>query len=146
MTEGGLGPRFCLRPGYLDAIPKIVIEVAARETAHGTEVEFKLPWVNFPNFKPRLNEVIALDAELCYSDGGLRIYRTFTYGNPLGVSQPAALGKVQLVNRLEPSPGHWKADARGSALDAENQGPRLQADRHAGQSRRPGGTSGLPHS
>jgi hypothetical protein len=23
---------------------------------------------NFPNFKARLNEVIALDAELCYSD------------------------------------------------------------------------------
>ena len=108
LTDSDLGPRFCLRPGFLDAIPKIGIEVATRRTAHGTEVEFKLPWANFPNFKPRLNEVIALDAELCYSDGGPRIFRTFTYGNPLGVSQPAALGKVQLVNRLEPSPSHWK--------------------------------------
>ena len=99
--------RFCLRPGYLNAIPKIGVEVGARRTQHGMEVEFKLPWANFPNFKPRLNEVIALDAELCYSDGGPRVFRTFAYGSPLSVQQPASLGKIQLVEKLEPA--FWRA-------------------------------------
>jgi len=99
--------RFCLRPGFLQAIPKIGVEVAARRTKVGMEVEFKLPWVNFPNFKPKLNEVIALDAELCYSDGGPRVFRSFVYGSPLSVQQPASLGKVQLVERLEPA--YWAA-------------------------------------
>lgn len=99
-------PRFCLRPGYLDAIEKIGVEVAARKTSTGAEVEFKLPWVNFPNFKPALGEVIAVDAELCYSDGGPRVYRSFVYGSPLSVQQPASQARVQLVGRLEPA--HWK--------------------------------------
>ena len=98
--------RFCLRPGYLNAIPKIGVEVAARRTADGLEVEFKLPWANFPNFKPQPNAVIALDAELCYSDGGPRVYRAFAYGSPLSVQQPASLGKIQLVDKLEPP--FWK--------------------------------------
>jgi len=50
--------------------------------------------------------VIALDAELCYSDGGGRVYRTFAYGSPLSVQQPASQAKVQLVEKLEPA--HWK--------------------------------------
>ena len=62
--------RFCLRPGYLDAIPRKGVEVASRRTAVGMEVEFKLPWVNFPDFRPRKDEVIAVDAELCYSGSG----------------------------------------------------------------------------
>lgn len=99
-------PRFCLRPGYLDAIAKIGVDVGARKTDAGAEVEFKLPWANFPNFKPALGEVIAVDAELCYSDGGPRVYRSFVYGSPLSVQQPASQAKVQLVNKLEPS--HWK--------------------------------------
>jgi hypothetical protein len=102
-----LSPRFCLRPGYLDAIPKIGVEVAARKTAKGAEVEFKLPWANFSEFKPREGEVIALDAELCYSDGERRVYRSFVFGSPLSVSQPASLAQVQLVDKLET--GHWKA-------------------------------------
>jgi hypothetical protein len=101
-----LSPRFCLRPGYLDAIPKTGVEVGARRTEHGAEVEFKLPWVNFPEFKAALGEVIALDAELCYSDGGPRVDRIFAYGSPLCVQQPAAQGMVQLVDKIEP--GHWK--------------------------------------
>ena len=101
-----LKPRFCLRPGYLDAIPKIGIEVGARRTKSGAEVEFKLPWANFPGFKAEKGVVIALDAELCYSDGGPRVYRTFAFGSPLSVQEPANLGKVQLVERLEPA--HWK--------------------------------------
>lgn len=99
-------PRWCLRPGYLDAIAGEGVEVGARQTAYGAEVEFKLPWRNFPNFKPAQNEVIALDAELCYSDGGQRIDRIFTYGSPLCVQQPAAQGVIQLVEKLAPE--HWR--------------------------------------
>ena len=101
-----LAPRFCLRPGYLNQIPKVGIEVGARKTEFGAEVEFKLPWVNFPNFKPARGEIIAIDAELCYSDGGPRVDRSFVYGSPLSVQQPASLGKVQLVDALEAQ--HWK--------------------------------------
>src|SRR5439155_26532962 len=99
-------PRWCLRPGYLDAIPGKGIEVGARKTPYGAEVEFKLPWENFPDFKPAPNEVIALNAELCYSDGGPRVDRMFAYGSPLCVQQPAAQGMIQLVEKLEPA--HWK--------------------------------------
>jgi hypothetical protein len=102
-----LYPRWCLRPGYLDAIAGTGVEVGARRTSAGAEVEFKLPWANFPDFKPKAGEVIAVDAELCYSDGERRTYRTFAYGSPLSVQQPASLGKVQLVDRIEDS--HWKA-------------------------------------
>ncbi len=101
-----LQPRFCLRPGYLDAIPKVGVEVGARRTKHGLEVEFKLPWKNLPNFTPKVFEVIGIDAELCYSDGGPRVDRYFAYGSPLSVQQPASLAKVELVERLER--GHWK--------------------------------------
>ncbi len=107
LTNTEVKPRFCLRPGYLDAIPKIGIEVGARNTSHGMEVEFKLPWKNFPQFSPREGEVIAVDAEICYSDGGPRVDRFFAYGSPLSVQQPASLAKVQLVDKLERE--HWKA-------------------------------------
>jgi hypothetical protein len=105
-NKGEVKPRWCLRPDYLDAIPGKGIEVGARKTAYGAEVEFKLPWENFPNFKVAANEVIALDAELCYSDGKERVDRIFAYGSPLCVQQPAGQGKVQLVEKLEPA--HWK--------------------------------------
>jgi hypothetical protein len=104
--------RFCLRPGFLSAIKKVGVEVGARRTKVGMEVEFKLPWANFPGFKPALNTVIALDAELCYSDGDSdpkkwRVARYFSYGSPLGVQQPASLGRIQLVEKLEQA--HWAA-------------------------------------
>jgi hypothetical protein len=101
-----LKPRWCLRPGYLDAIAGQGVEVGARKTAFGSEVEFKLPWANFPAFKPAAGEVIALDAELCYSDGGPRVDRIFAYGSPLCVQQPAGQGPIQLVEKLAAS--HWK--------------------------------------
>jgi len=106
LTGTNVQPRFCLRPGYLDAIPKIGVEVGARRTAEGMEVEFKLPWANFPNFKAKVNEVIALDAELCYSDGKGRVFRSFVYGSPLSVQQPASQGRIQLVEKFEPD--FWK--------------------------------------
>jgi hypothetical protein len=102
-----LKPRWCLRPDMLKAIPGEGIEVAARQVGAGAEVEFKLPWKNFPDFKVAANAVIALDSELCYSDGGGRTYRTFAYGSPLSVQQPASQGKVQLVEKLERD--YWKA-------------------------------------
>ncbi len=101
-----LVPRFCIRPDMLDVIPKIGIEVGARRTKYGVETEFKLPWANFPSFKAKLGEVIALDAELCYSDGAARVFRTFAFGSPLSVFQPASQGKIQLVDQLKPE--HWK--------------------------------------
>jgi hypothetical protein len=99
-------PRFCLRPGYEDAIPEVGIEVAARATEAGLEVEFKLPWKNFADFQPKVAEVIGIDAELSYSDGGPRSDRSFVFGNPLSVWQPANLARVQLVDRFERK--HWK--------------------------------------
>jgi len=101
-----LKPRWCLRPDMLQAISGTGVEVAARQTSYGAEIEFKLPWANFPDFKPAANAVIALDAELCYSDGGPRTYRAFAYGSPLSVQQPASQGKIQLVENLDPA--DWK--------------------------------------
>ncbi len=106
LTKDEVQSRFCLRPGYLDAIAKAGVEVGARRTAHGMEVEFKLPWQNFPQFQAEAGKVIAVDAELCYSDGGPRVDRYFAYGSPLSVQQPASLAKVQLVDKLQRS--HWK--------------------------------------
>ncbi len=100
-------PRFCLRPGYLEAITKIGVEVGVRSTEVGMEVEFKLPWRNFPEFKAQLNEVIAVDAELCYSDGGPRVDRSFAYGSPLSVQQPANLARIQLVETVRND--YWQA-------------------------------------
>ena len=106
LTGTEVKSRFCLRPGYLDAIPKIGVKVGARRTEYGMEVEFAMPWKNLPDFAPRAGEVIAVDAELCYSDGGPRVDRHFAYGSPLSVQQPASLAKIQLVEKLEPH--HWR--------------------------------------
>ena len=107
LTGAEIKSRFCLRPGFLEAIPKIGIETASHRTDRGLEVEFKLPWKNFPGFAASVGKVIALDSELCYADGGPRVFRSFVYGSPLSVQQPASLGKIQLVNRLESS--YWRA-------------------------------------
>jgi hypothetical protein len=106
LTKKEVQARFCLRPGFLEAIPKTGIQVAARRTKVGMDVEFKLPWANFPEFKAKAGTIIALDAELCYSDGGPRVFRSFVYGSPLSVQQPASLAKIQLVEKMEPS--FWK--------------------------------------
>ena len=44
-------PRWCLRPDMLQAIPGTGIEVAARRPSYGAEMEFKLPWENFPELQ-----------------------------------------------------------------------------------------------
>jgi hypothetical protein len=107
MHQDRLEPRFTLRPGYELAIPKQGVEVAARRTEAGLEVEFKLPWANFPQFEPHVGDVIGLDAELSYSDGGPRSYRSFVFGSPLSVQQPANLARVELVERFERK--HWQS-------------------------------------
>lgn len=99
--------RFCLRPGYEEAIPEIGIEVAGRRTKEGWEAEFKLPWENFPEFEPKVGEVLGIDAELSYSDGGPRSGRSFLFGNPLSVWQPANLAQVELVEKFAKQ--HWQS-------------------------------------
>ncbi len=96
-------PRWVMRQGIAtsDTVLKGV-EIAATNGPESYDVEFKLPWSNFPDFKPRLGAVMALDAELCSGDGKTRTDRTFAYGSPLSVQQPASLGKVELVKSFDP--------------------------------------------
>jgi hypothetical protein len=77
-------------------------EVAGAKTPWGYTAEFKLPWANFPDFTPKAGEVIGIDCELCSSDGGPRVDRTFVYSSPAAVGTPSAFGRVQLVDRLDP--------------------------------------------
>lgn len=96
-------PRWVIRGGI--ATSDIVlrgVEIAASSDAGSYECEFKLPWANFPEFSPKLGAVLALDAELCSGDGKMRVDRTFTYGSPLSVQQPASQGKVELVKVFDP--------------------------------------------
>ncbi len=76
-------------------------EVTAVKTAWGYTAEFKLPWANFPDFTPKAGEIIGIDCELCSSDGGLRVDRTFVYSGPAAVGSPSAFGRVQLVDKIE---------------------------------------------
>jgi hypothetical protein len=77
-------------------------EVASRKTPWGYTAEFKLAWKNFPNFKPKADQTIGIDCELCSSDGGPRVDRTFVYSSPAAVSTPSAFGRVKLVEKLNP--------------------------------------------
>jgi hypothetical protein len=96
-------PRWAMRQGI--ATSKTVlegVEIGATRDEVSYEVEFKIPWKNFSGFVPRLGAVLALDAELCSGDGGKRTDRSFAYGSPLSVQQPASLGKVELVRVFDP--------------------------------------------
>ena len=77
-------------------------EVAAAKTPWGWTAEFKLPWANFPDFKAKAGEIIGIDRELCSSDGGQRVDRTFVYSGPAAVGSPSAFGRVKLVDKIEP--------------------------------------------
>lgn len=77
-------------------------EVAGAKTPWGYTAEFKLPWANFPDFKAMAGEIIGIDCELCSSDGGPRVDRTFVYSGPAAVGSPSAFGRVQLVDKLDP--------------------------------------------
>src|SRR5262245_26944521 len=78
-------------------------EVAATMTKSGWTAEFKLPWGNFPGFVSKAGEVIGIECELCSSDGGPRVDRTFVYSGPAAVGSPSAFGRVQLVDKIEAS-------------------------------------------
>ncbi len=98
-----LKPRWVIRSGIATSGTKLSgVAVAATVHPWGDEVEFKLPWANFPKFRPEIGALIALDAELCSGDGGGRTDRTFAFGSPLSVQQPASLGLMQLVRNFDP--------------------------------------------
>src|SRR5262249_33784307 len=101
-TESDVKPRLQVRdlPAFKDFILQGA-EVAAVKTSSGYTAEFKLPWANFPNFTPKAGEVLGIDCELCSSDGGLRVDRTFVYSGPAAVGSPSAFGRVKLVDKLE---------------------------------------------
>ncbi|WP_435005732.1 sugar-binding protein [Tundrisphaera lichenicola] len=97
-------PRWTVRQGIATSDVRLKgVEIGATSEGGITELEFKLPWANFPEFTPKAGSVIALDAELCSGDGEGRTDRTFAYGSPLSVQQPASLGKVELVNSFDPA-------------------------------------------
>lgn len=96
-------PRWSMRGGIATSATRLEgVEIAATRTKESYELEFKLPWSNFPGFTPKLGVVLALDAELCSSDGKKRLDRTFAYGSPLSVQQPASQAKVELVKQFDP--------------------------------------------
>ena len=98
-----LSPRWVMRQGIATSAAKLEgVEVAATVQPWGYECEFKVPWANFPKFQAKLGATLAIDAELCSGDGGARTDRTFAYGSPLSVQQPASLGLVQLVKAFDP--------------------------------------------
>jgi hypothetical protein len=97
-------PRWEVRGGIATSDVKLEgVQIAAKSHDWGYECEFALPWKNFPDFKPKMGSLLALDCELCYGDGGARTDRTFSYGSPLSVQQPASLGLVELVELFDPS-------------------------------------------
>lgn len=102
-TKTEIKPRIQVRP--LPAFKDLKLqgaEVAAEKRAWGWTAAFKLPWANFPDFKPKAGEIIGIDCELCSSDGGARVDRTFVYSGPAAVGSPSAFGRVQLVDKIEP--------------------------------------------
>jgi acetyl esterase len=102
-TKTDVKPRMQLRdlPAFKDFKLQRA-EVAGAKTSWGYTAEFKLPWTNFPDFAAKAGEVIGIDCELCSSDGGPRVDRTFVYSSPAAVSTPSAFGRVQLVEKLDP--------------------------------------------
>jgi hypothetical protein len=101
-TKAEVKPRLQIRdlPAFKDFRLKGA-EVAAVKTPWGYTAEFKLPWANFPDFTPKAGEIIGIECELCSSDGGLRVDRTFVYSGPAAVGSPSAFGRVQLVEQVD---------------------------------------------
>jgi hypothetical protein len=101
-TKTDVKPRMQMRelPAFKDFKLKGA-EVAGAKTAWGYTAEFKLPWANFPEFAAKVGEVIGIDCELCSSDGGPRVDRTFVYSSPAAVSTPSAFGRVRLVDKID---------------------------------------------
>ena len=99
-----LKPHWVMRGGIATSDTKLEgVELAATTEDWGYEVEFKIPWSNFPEFKPRAGALLAIDCELCSGDGGARTDRTFSFGSPLSVQQPASQGLLELVDKFDPT-------------------------------------------
>ncbi len=104
-TKSDVAPRWEIRggiPAFKD-LKLNGVEIAGEKTSWGWTAEFKLPWSNFPNFKAKADEEIGIDCELCSSDGGPRVARTFVYSSPANVGSPSAFGRVKLVDKFEPA-------------------------------------------
>jgi hypothetical protein len=105
-TGSDIKPRLQLPENLPEALKKVKLqgaEVFAQTTPWGYTAEFKLPWAeNFPAFTADVGEVIGLDCALSSSDGGNRIDRAFVYSSPAAAASPAALGRVRLVDKLNP--------------------------------------------
>ena len=101
-TKSEIKPRIQVRdlPAFKD-FKLQGAEVAAEKTTWGWTAEFKLPWANFPDFKAKTGEIVGIDCELCSSDGGQRVDRTFVYSGPAAVGSPSAFGRVKLVDKIE---------------------------------------------
>jgi len=104
VTGHEIKPRFHVRdlPVFRGLTLKGV-ELAAERTPTGYTLEFKLPWVNFPSFKPGPNVPIGIDIEMGSADGGHRVHRTFAYSSPTSVGTPSTHGRVMLVDKIDPS-------------------------------------------
>jgi hypothetical protein len=101
-TKTEITPRLAVRD--LPAFKDFKLQgaaVAAEKTPWGWTAEFKLPWANFPDFGAKVGEIIGIDCELCSSDGGPRVDRTFVYSSPAAVGSPSAFGRVQLVDKID---------------------------------------------
>jgi hypothetical protein len=97
-------PRWEMRGGIATSDTVLEgVEIAAKAKDWGYELEFKVPWANFPEFHPNLGSLLACDVEVCSSDGAARTDRTFSYGSPLSVQQPASQGTVELVRTFDPT-------------------------------------------
>jgi hypothetical protein len=101
-TKTEVKPRLAVRdlPAFKD-FKLQGAEVAAVKKSWGYSAEFKLPWKNFPDFTPKAGEIIGMECELCSSDGGPRVDRTFVYSSPAAVGSPSAFGRVQLVDKID---------------------------------------------
>jgi hypothetical protein len=101
-TKTDVKPRFQVRdlPAFKD-FKLQGAEVAGAKTPWGYTAEFKLPWANFPDFGAKAGEIIGIECELCSSDGGPRVDRTFVYSSPAAVGSPSAFGRVQLVDQID---------------------------------------------
>jgi hypothetical protein len=101
-TKTDLKPRFAVRdlPEFKDFQLRGA-EVAGVKTPWGYTAEFKLPWANFPEFTAKAGQVVGIECELCSSDGGPRVDRTFVYSGPAAVGSPSAFGRVRLVDKID---------------------------------------------
>lgn len=104
VTGHDLKPRFHIRdlPVFRNLTLKGV-ELSAARTPTGYTLEFKLPWSNFPNITPKPGVPIGIDIEMGSADGGHRVHRTFAYSSPTSVGTPSTLGRVLLVDKVDPA-------------------------------------------